>query len=935
MLKKLLSGFIACVMILCALPTGVAAASNTTTLQFEAGGGEGETFTIDVTEDNAGSLTFPKITFTKRGFEAKGWGHVSSYGSAPTYIAYKPGDRITKIRSQYLKYNGNTVRIAPVWAGAGIDVAFDDQNGTVTNRKLVVGQSMNYAYDSSKDNNAGKDGFDTYPERDGYNFDGWFTEKTGGKEIDYRYVFTADDAGITLYAHWSAKKTVTLDLNGGYVYDLGVKNYDDIEYELIDGKGIGVDAELPGRTVDNWNTKQDGTGRKYGDPDLDFAEITTLYAQYRQITRTIKYQMGGYGEPEIVQVISSNDESSTKIALDADIFEKNGFTKDGYDIVSFTCSEAYSGGRSQTRYPGDLYEIDFIARNEANAYAFRANWKLNVFGEAIAAIEKKLPKDHEITSTGSLGLPTADEGKYTIVYETSDADYLTADGEIVKLPETGVMEVTLTARITDVGTDRGTFRKDFTLRLFSEQSGETKAALTEAVEKIAGTTKWDDIWVGYEPAGTIQSVLQKRLADLGVADVNITVIEGNFKNGDVAKISDDGSIQYFFDNSLSNVNYGNTNIPGVKIAFEKDGAVVTVERGVYVDWDYDKLDDVIGAALGKIAVASETEVGEDLAALPSAAVFPEGTDGKCLSDVTWTSDNEAIKLGEKQDGGYPVEVTHGEKSVNVTLTASIKWTNPHAQYSDGIFRTEEIVTKTFKVKVVGTDPMQDDADYTAVDAAIAKIPADRENYTDESLENLDKAVAAVIRGLTKKDQAKVDAAAQAITDAINALEKKPPVVEYADYTAVDEAIAKAPKNRGKYTAESLKKLDDAIAAVVRGLTKDEQERVDAMAKAITDALDALVPEKGGEDAFPSIFITMVKEKLRPKTLTLIADGEILSETEYANDTEIDLTTLEAPEKEGFMFDGWFLDEELTEKAAEIKLDRDMKLFAGFSAVEGE
>ena len=932
MFKKILSGFIACVMILCALPVGVAATDNTTTLQFEAGGGEGETFTLVVSRDNAASLTFPEISFTKKGYEAKGWGHVSQYGSAPTYIAYQPGDRITKMRTQYLKYNGNTVRIAPVWAGAGIDVAFDDQNGSVTNRRLVVGQTFNYAYDSSKDGNKGKDGFDTYPERDGYNFDGWFTEKTGGKEIDYRYVFTADDAGMTLYAHWSVKKNVTLDLNDGYVYDLGVKKFDNIDYVLIDGQAIDVAAELPGMTVDNWNTEKDGTGKKYGDPDLDISDITTLYAQYREITRTIKFQMGGYGAPEIVKVLTSGGKTSVEITLDADIFEKNGYTKDGYDLESFTCSEAHSGVRSQTRYPGDTYTIDFVAKNEGNAYAFRANWKINAFGEAIAAIEKKLPKDYEITSTGSLGLPTAEEGKYTIAYETSDADFLTSGGEIIKLPETGVREVTLTAVVT---TDRGTFRKDFTLRLFSEQSGETKAALTEAVEKIAGTSKWNDIWVGYEPAGTIQSALQKRLADLGVDGVNITVIEGGFKNGGVAKISEDGSIQYFFDNCLSNKNYGNTNVPGVTISFEKDGASITVKRGVNVDWDYAKLDAVIGAALEKIDVASEAKVGEDFAALPSAAVFPEETDGKCLSDVTWTSDSEAVKIGEKADGAYPVEVTHAEKSVSVTLTASIKWTNPHAEYSDGVFKAEEIVTKTFKVKVAGTDPMKDDADYTAVDAALEKIPSDRENYTAESLEKLDKAVASVVRGLTKADQAKVDEMAKAINDATAALERKPlpPAAEYADYTAVDAALEKIPSDRENYTAESLEKLDKAVNAVVRGLTKDEQERVDGMARAILEALDALVPVKNGEDFFPSIFIIMVREKLRPKTLTLVADGETLDAAEYENDTEVDLTALDAPEKEGFVFDGWFLDEALTERAGSVKMDRDLTVYAGFSEVD--
>ena len=71
--------------------------------------------------------------------------------------------------------------------------------------------------------------------------------------------------------------------------------------------------------------------------------------------------------------------------------------------------------------------------------------------------------------------------------------------------------------------------------------------------------------------------------------------------------------------------------------------------------------------------------------------------------------------------------------------------------------------------------------------------------------------------------------------------KKPAVEEDADYTAVNAAIAKADKiDRSKYTEESLKALDDAVAAVEKGLKESEQSRVDAMAAAIEKALSELV-----------------------------------------------------------------------------------------------
>ena len=65
-----------------------------------------------------------------------------------------------------------------------------------------------------------------------------------------------------------------------------------------------------------------------------------------------------------------------------------------------------------------------------------------------------------------------------------------------------------------------------------------------------------------------------------------------------------------------------------------------------------------------------------------------------------------------------------------------------------------------------------DADYSAVDAAIAKAEAlNPDAYKDFS--GVTEAVNAVVRGLDTTEQAQVDAMAQAIEDAIAALEKKP------------------------------------------------------------------------------------------------------------------------------------------------------------------
>ena len=124
------------------------------------------------------------------------------------------------------------------------------------------------------------------------------------------------------------------------------------------------------------------------------------------------------------------------------------------------------------------------------------------------------------------------------------------------------------------------------------------------------------------------------------------------------------------------------------------------------------------------------------------------------------------------------------------------------------------------------------ADYTKVDEAIAKANAlNKDNYKDFSA--VETAVKAVVRDKNITEQSEVDAMAKAIEDAIAALQYKD-----ADYTKVDEAIAKANALK-KDEYKDFSGVDAAVNAVVRDKNITEQSEVDAMAKAIEDAIAAL------------------------------------------------------------------------------------------------
>ena len=148
------------------------------------------------------------------------------------------------------------------------------------------------------------------------------------------------------------------------------------------------------------------------------------------------------------------------------------------------------------------------------------------------------------------------------------------------------------------------------------------------------------------------------------------------------------------------------------------------------------------------------------------------------------------------------------------------------------------------------------ADYAKVDAAIAKAKSlNKDEYKDFSA--VDAAVGAVVRGKNIDEQAAVDAMAKAIEDAIAALEYKG-----ADYGKVDAAIAKA-KALSKDEYKDFSAVDAAVNSVVRGKNITEQAAVDAMAKAIEDAINALemtepvVPPATGDNSSVMLWIALL------------------------------------------------------------------------------
>ena len=125
------------------------------------------------------------------------------------------------------------------------------------------------------------------------------------------------------------------------------------------------------------------------------------------------------------------------------------------------------------------------------------------------------------------------------------------------------------------------------------------------------------------------------------------------------------------------------------------------------------------------------------------------------------------------------------------------------------------------------------ADYTELDKAEETAKAlNKDNYVDFTA--VEKALEAIDRTKNITEQTAVDKMAKDINDAVAAL-----VYKSADYTELDKA-EKAAKALNKDDYEDFSEVEKALTAIDRTKNITEQADVDAMVKAINDAVANLV-----------------------------------------------------------------------------------------------
>lgn len=151
------------------------------------------------------------------------------------------------------------------------------------------------------------------PTRTGYDFDGWYTQETGGTKVTAN-TSVGTDPPATLYAHWKGKTyTVTFNANGGTVSTTSdTVTYGKKYYSL-------PSPTRKGYKFDGWYTKKDGGTKVESDTTVTTAKDHILYAHWsltpatapKNVKLTMNPTNGVYGERIFHRVSASSNEDYT------------------------------------------------------------------------------------------------------------------------------------------------------------------------------------------------------------------------------------------------------------------------------------------------------------------------------------------------------------------------------------------------------------------------------------------------------------------------------------------------------------------------------------------------------------------------------------------------------------------------------------------------
>ena len=393
---------------------------------------------------------------------------------------------------------------------------------------------------------------------------------------------------------------------------------------------------------------------------------------------------GGTGSMPDIRVPYDTDYKLPKCT-----FEKAGYIFGGWEDYS---ENKYA---DEAIFRHDFYEDDSDPDYDdwdGMPITLKAIWNESPCTAAFSAIETALG-DKTVRKTGSLGLPTEGTG-YTVSYNSSDTAFISDDGNVLALPESGTVSVTLTATVKPK--DGESQKREYTLTLYSEEAAEAETMLNGALSKLpsAFTPMYG---TDTNANAYIKSKLGSAYADVDVSVKSVEKYDGC--SVDASDSETNGNIEYFYNEEMK---AGDAGRPRITFKLTYKGVSIEKELSSSIPWNRAKVEARLSAELDRVSLPAElTEDGT--LSLPQymakeGVTNPDYDDFQQLNiwgKITWTSSNtKAIgspASGSKFYSPYTADVKQQKDDVTVTLTATITWGTYSSKLTKG--RTFEIVVK--------------------------------------------------------------------------------------------------------------------------------------------------------------------------------------------------------------------------------------------------
>lgn len=279
------------------------------TIKTTIGGSDANTNIVQITMDNA--------TTVNRS-ETKSYDFVNTTSQAKDITKYFGVWIAGNFGSRFSNRARATCTVTP----ASYLVTFDPNGGRVSPASTAVTIGKTY-------------GTLPTPNRYGYDFDGWYTEKIGGEDKKVTETTTVGtNPPTTLYAHWTAKKClVALDANGGKIDttsgQVSTKNYTATygsKYNFLP-----TPTRTGGYKFVGWYTEETGGTKVTSDTTVTTTKNHILYAHWhltpatapKNVTLSMNPTTGVYGE-RIFHRVSSDKPSGHTLERTWYDCDKNG-----------------------------------------------------------------------------------------------------------------------------------------------------------------------------------------------------------------------------------------------------------------------------------------------------------------------------------------------------------------------------------------------------------------------------------------------------------------------------------------------------------------------------------------------------------------------------------------------------------------------------------